>query len=77
MKQIVKPGDTVIVPEYLNDGERCMAKVLSVYNRFVLLETENNIKLTIQLSEFHKTNGVIKATSEEMDELEKDILINI
>ena len=77
MKQSIVPGDIVVVPEYLNNGERCMATVIAVFNRFVLLEKEDNIRLTIQLSDFHKTNGVIKNPSEEVEEMEEDILANI
>ncbi len=77
MKNLIAIGDTIVVPEELNNGEKCIAEVKKIYNRFILLETKDGDKITIQISDLNKITGLIKDSSSETLEMEDDIISNI
>lgn len=75
-KKGINIGDTVIIPEELNDGVRCMARVQAIYNRFILFETKEGSKITLQISDLPKFS-VIKGESDENKEVEENIIESI
>ena len=74
--QKVNVGDTLFIPAHLNEGEKCMAKVVEIYNRFILLEKNDKMKLTVQISDLPHGVEIVNG-SEETKEMENDILQNI
>lgn len=42
----IHPGDIVMIPEKLNDGMECFAKVERIYPHFVLFRTKRGLSVT-------------------------------